>query len=37
MATALGYSSVFGAGAFCALADIVMVMLFASSSPPPEP
>ena len=37
MATALGYSSVFGAGAFCALAGIVMVMLFASSSPPPEP
>ena len=37
MATALGYSSVFGAGAFCALAGIVMVMLFARSSPPPEP
>ena len=37
MATALGYSSVFGAGAFCALAGIVMVMLFARSSLPPEP
>lgn len=36
MATALGYSSVFGAGAFCALAGIAIVMLFAKSAPLPE-
>ncbi len=35
MATALGYSSVFGVGALCALAGIAVVVFFARSSLPP--
>ncbi len=37
MATALGYSSVFGTGALCALIGIAIVVLFARSSLLPEP
>ncbi len=36
LATALGYSSVFGAGALCALIGIAIVVLFARSSVPAE-
>ena len=37
MATALGYSSVFGAGALCAAAGIVLVVLYARSAKIPAP